>query len=218
MQTSSALVSFTISHCVYRLLTFSSLADAVRKFLAEDRLPHLLFYGPPGTGKTSTILSIVKQLYEPKEIPSLVLELNASDDRGIDIVRTEIVNFVSARNVFSSKIKLVILDEADAMTKDAQNALRRGWSVEVDQLLELPLVSCEISPNLVWSSTSLARCVARRNLLLPLLRAFIADKRRFTSRVNGCFSYSSLVSLLRSILSKHTFYRLRFGSGFCEVC
>ena len=98
----------------------------VQRFLAEDRLPHLLFYGPPGTGKTSTVLSIVKQLYTPREIPSLVLELNASDDRGIDIVRNEIVNFVSARNVFSNKIKLVILDEADAMTKDAQNALRRG--------------------------------------------------------------------------------------------
>ena len=98
----------------------------MKKFLSEDRLPHLLFYGPPGTGKTSTILAIKTKLYEPKEIPSLVLELNASDDRGIDIVRTEIVNFVSARNIFSDKIKLVILDEADAMTKDAQNALRRG--------------------------------------------------------------------------------------------
>jgi replication factor C subunit 3/5 len=98
----------------------------VQKFLAEDRLPHLLFYGPPGTGKTSTILSIVKQLYEPREVPALVLELNASDDRGIDIVRDEIVNFVSTKNIHNNKIKLVILDEADAMTKDAQNALRRG--------------------------------------------------------------------------------------------
>ena len=105
---------------------FSPTNFAVQKFLAEDRLPHLLFYGPPGTGKTSTILSIVKQLYEPREVNQLVLELNASDDRGIDIVRNEIVNFVSMRNVFNNKIKLVILDEADAMTKDAQNALRRG--------------------------------------------------------------------------------------------
>ncbi|GAU87590.1 hypothetical protein RvY_00415 [Ramazzottius varieornatus] len=107
------------------LISHDNILATLQRFLVEDRLPHLLFYGPPGTGKTSTILSIVKQLYTPKEIPSLVLELNASDDRGIDIVRNEIVNFVSARNVFSNKIKLVILDEADAMTKDAQNALRR---------------------------------------------------------------------------------------------
>ncbi|OQV24040.1 Replication factor C subunit 5 [Hypsibius exemplaris] len=107
------------------LISHKNILDTLQKFLSEDRLPHLLFYGPPGTGKTSTILSIVKQLYEPREVASLVLELNASDDRGIDIVRNEIVNFVSMKNVFSNKIKLVILDEADAMTKDAQNALRR---------------------------------------------------------------------------------------------
>ncbi|XP_055357733.1 replication factor C subunit 5-like [Paramacrobiotus metropolitanus] len=107
------------------LISHDNILSTLQTFLKEDRLPHLLFYGPPGTGKTSTILAIIKQLYEPREIPSLVLELNASDDRGIDIVRTEIVDFVSAKNVFSNKIKLVILDEADSMTKDAQNALRR---------------------------------------------------------------------------------------------
>ncbi len=100
----------------------------VQRFIKNDQVPHLLFYGPPGTGKTSTILACARTLYPNKrELRSMVLELNASDDRGIKIVRETIMTFagqgtLSARN----KFKLIILDEADAMTSDAQNALRRG--------------------------------------------------------------------------------------------
>ncbi|KAJ0019917.1 hypothetical protein NQD34_007486, partial [Periophthalmus magnuspinnatus] len=97
----------------------------VQRFITEDRLPHLLFYGPPGTGKTSTILACAKQLYKDREFSSMVLELNASDDRGIDVVRGPILSFASTRTIFKKGFKLVILDEADAMTQDAQNALRR---------------------------------------------------------------------------------------------
>ncbi len=100
----------------------------VKKFISQGRLPHLLFYGPPGTGKTSTVLACARQLYSPSEFNTMVLELNASDDRGIGIVRGAILNFASTRTIFKSKFKLIILDEADAMTNDAQNALRRGRS------------------------------------------------------------------------------------------
>merc|ERR1711910_204666 len=93
-------------------------------FIKQDRLPHMLFYGPPGTGKTSTILACAKEIYPKKIFNSMVLELNASDDRGIGIVRGQIMNFASTRTIFNSGYKLVILDEADAMTNDAQNALR----------------------------------------------------------------------------------------------
>ena len=61
---------------------FLDIINTIRKFLHEDKLPHLLFYGPPGTGKTSTILACAKEIYKPKEFNSMVLELNASDDRG----------------------------------------------------------------------------------------------------------------------------------------
>jgi replication factor C subunit 3/5 len=84
----------------------------------------LLFYGPPGTGKTTTILAIAKKLYGPKW-KSMVLELNASDDRGIDVVREQIKNFASTKTIFNSGFKLIILDEADNMTQAAQAALRR---------------------------------------------------------------------------------------------
>ncbi|VDD80260.1 unnamed protein product [Mesocestoides corti] len=99
--------------------------DTVRRFLDQGKLPHLLFYGPPGTGKTSTILAVAKQLFSPNEFASMVLELNASDERGIGVVREQVLTFASTKTLFSGKFKLVILDEADAMTKDAQNALRR---------------------------------------------------------------------------------------------
>ncbi|KAI7741736.1 hypothetical protein M8C21_000580 [Ambrosia artemisiifolia] len=90
-------------------------------------MPHLLLYGPPGTGKTSTILAVARKLFGA-QMHNMVLELNASDERGIDVVRQQIQDFASTQSFsFGAKasVKLVLLDEADAMTKDAQFALRR---------------------------------------------------------------------------------------------
>jgi len=101
------------------------LATIVR-FVETNRLPHLLFYGPPGTGKTSTVLALARRIYGRKNMRQMVLELNASDDRGIDVVRDQIKSFSSTRQIFSTasldssntiaKYKLVILDECDSMT------------------------------------------------------------------------------------------------------
>ncbi|VDP94054.1 unnamed protein product [Echinostoma caproni] len=107
------------------LISHGDISKTISRFIDQGRLPHLLFYGPPGTGKTSTILAACKALYAPKEMSSMVLELNASDARGINVVREQVLSFASTKTLFAGKFKLVILDEADSMTKDAQNALRR---------------------------------------------------------------------------------------------
>ncbi|KAK9383532.1 P-loop containing nucleoside triphosphate hydrolase protein [Kockiozyma suomiensis] len=101
-----------------------NIISTIRTFIASNRIPHLLFYGPPGTGKTSTILAVAREIYG-KNFKNMVLELNASDERGIDVVRDQIKTFASTRQMFSKGFKLVILDEADMMTNTAQNALRR---------------------------------------------------------------------------------------------
>ncbi|KAG9397443.1 Replication factor 4, RFC4 [Carpediemonas membranifera] len=121
----------------YRPKDIESVAhhEAVTKMLRNaietGDMPHLLFHGTPGTGKTSTILALCRDLYGPKQMKKRVLFLNASDDRGIDVIRTRVKEF--ARIVVTTKVegypcpdyKFVILDEADNITPDAQSALRR---------------------------------------------------------------------------------------------
>ena len=98
---------------------------AVHRFIAHGQLPHLLLYGPPGTGKTTVAMACAKQMHG-EDVSTMVLQLNASDDRGIEMVRSYVKGFASTAHLFKKGIKLVILDEADAMTPDAQAALRRS--------------------------------------------------------------------------------------------
>ena len=99
-------------------------------------IPNMLFYGPPGTGKTTTILSLIARFQQKWATLDrrAVIHLNASDDRGIDVIRNQIHTFVHSGNLFSDGLKIVVLDEVDYMTKNAQQALKtviQGFSSTV---------------------------------------------------------------------------------------
>ena len=98
--------------------------ETIKKLLIGGSLPHLLFHGSSGTGKTSTIMALSKEIYG-NNVRLMVMKLDASDDRGINSVREDIKGFAEKSNMFQKGVRLIILDEADSMTFDAQFALRR---------------------------------------------------------------------------------------------
>ena len=100
--------------------------NILNNIVEKNYFPNLLFYGPPGTGKTTTIINLIDKYQERynQKRKGLKIHLNASDDRGIDVIRNQINQFVNTKTLFGNGLKFVILDEVDYMTKNAQQALR----------------------------------------------------------------------------------------------
>lgn len=105
--------------------------NMLKKSIEQGNLPHLLFHGASGTGKTSIVLALVMELYGPERVSEKVLELNASDENNIGVVRDKIIKFANIvvgsndPKYPSPPFKIIILDEADSMTFDAQTALKK---------------------------------------------------------------------------------------------
>jgi DNA polymerase III delta prime subunit len=116
----------------YRPVNFDNIVlDPLNKQILKNVIdssyfPNLLFFGPPGTGKTTTIINLINAYQEKIGVKNkdLIIHLNASDERGIDVIRNQINFFVNSKPLFNTGMKFVILDEVDYMTKNAQQALR----------------------------------------------------------------------------------------------
>jgi len=112
----------------YRPTSFDEIVfDPLNKQILENIInnktfPNLLFYGPPGTGKTTSIINLINAYQDSPNCKNLMIHLNASDERGIDIIRNQINSFVNSKSLFNDGMKFVILDEVDYMTKNAQIA------------------------------------------------------------------------------------------------
>jgi len=147
--------------------------NSLKNLVNTKNMPHLLFYGPPGTGKTSAILSIAKEIYGIENIKNRIIILNASQERGIKVVREKIKSFACNTISKSDKLppyKIIILDEADTITNDAQTALRR--SMETYSHITRFCIICNYVTKIIEPITS--RCALYK---FDLIKLNIFDKK-----------------------------------------
>ncbi len=122
------------------------IVESLKLFVKSKNMPNLLFAGPPGVGKTTSALALARELFGEK-YKNNFLELNASDERGINVVRGRIKDFARSVSLDEAPFKIIFLDEADALTTDAQQALRR--TMETYSGVTRFILSCNYSSKII---------------------------------------------------------------------
>lgn len=154
------------------------ITERLRSYVKTQNMPHLLFTGPAGTGKTTCALSLAKEMFG-EDWKGNVIELNASDERGIDVVRGKIKDFARTSPLGGSDFKIIFLDEADALTPEAQAALRR--TMERYSAICRFILSCNYSSKIIDPIQS--RCAVFR--FSPLTAEDIREYVAHISKVEG---------------------------------
>lgn len=194
--------------------------NVIKYLKISNNIPNLLLYGPSGTGKTSTIIALAKQIFK-KEFKNRVFEFNASDERGINVVRTKIKNIAklsfNSNNLKIPNWKLIILDEADVMTYDAQYALRRimeeyGNTTRFciicnyySKIIEPIISRCSVFQfNIIKKNHIIKKlnkiCLKEnkkinKNVIEEIAKVSKGDMRKAINILQNCFSYNKKITI-----------------------
>ncbi len=169
----------------------TSIVKRLMSFVKSKNMPHLLFSGPAGTGKTTSAMCIARELYGDNWRMNF-METNASDERGIDIIRGKIKDFARTMPLGDVGFKLILLDEADALTKEAQHALRRTMESYASTCRFI--LDCNYSSKIIDPIQS--RCAVFR--FQPLSQGEVVENLKYISSKEGLsFNEESLIAIYK---------------------